>query len=141
MIDDANKKLFSGELKGADVDWISRYNESEVIILKIPSAYRWIKLTNKEIIENKWVIGQHISIFITVNMYEKYSGLWNWICNEVDLKQKKDKQTYFELLSEKGYTSLDSIKEGITTVNDLRDIGITKFFHRKKIWNAIKKLQ
>eukprot|EP01084_Bolivina_argentea_P034408 63671_1 len=151
VITQVDERLRSGQLKGANVSWISPYDEYEWIIL--PTIFHsWREMSKQEIIDNGWTIGNDIKVYIT-NDYE--SNIYNanyhdlpgsitnmdeaikhWFDNELRLRVT-DSMNYFDLFIENGYNTFELIKE-ISCADDLNAMGIIKIAHVNYMLKKIK---
>eukprot|EP01084_Bolivina_argentea_P034402 63660_1 len=154
VITQVDERLRSGQLKGANVSWISPYDEYEWIIL--PTIFHsWREMSKQEIIDNGWTIGNDIKVYIT-NDYEsniynelsRFNACWShsitnmneaikhWFLNEFRLKTI-DSMNYFNLFIENGYNTFELIKE-ISCADDLNAMGIIKIAHVNYMLKKIK---
>ena len=167
IIDEVYSGLYEGRLKGADVDWISKFKEAEYIILPT-TFYQFRQMDRHEIKENDWKIGDHVNIYITkecisnndalkthqdvshpkkqpdyedIKNDDEFLDVKNWFVNNVNLPKKEDNIKYYKLFVENGYESMEMIKQEIKCKQDLKDIGIKKIGHINWIFTAIDKMK
>eukprot|EP01084_Bolivina_argentea_P022944 42691_1 len=134
IIDKVDEKLRSGELKAADVSWISPWPEYEWIVL--PTRFRnWKELSKQDIIDYGWSIPDGIKVYITddyksnINSLSGFSDV-NVFANNDDLQAEKDIMDraiknwlntfgflemhnikYFKSFVNNGYDTFEMIKE------------------------------
>eukprot|EP01084_Bolivina_argentea_P318611 552561_1 len=158
VVDNVDDGLFSGRLKGADVTWISKWNEAEFVILPT-TYYGWKLMQKQEKIKNHWIVGSHINVYIASDFisnndplathtdttlpqmqpeYNKYKDIRDWFDNEVRL-HVDDNKKYYNLFIENGYDTLETI--ALMGCEELKEIGVTKKGHILKIKSVISKLK
>eukprot|EP01084_Bolivina_argentea_P060379 110318_1 len=83
VITGVDEKLRCGKLKGADVSWISPYEEEEWIILPT-TFHNWREMSKQEITDHGWKIKADIKVYIT-NDYESSSYPYMSLnCRKID---------------------------------------------------------
>eukprot|EP01083_Nonionella_stella_P089596 250033_1 len=159
VMDKVYDALYSGRLRGANVAWISKFNEYEVVI--IPTTfYEWKLMDPVAIAQNKWQIyGIDVNIYMTDQfisnndafcthsdnelrfMSRSYSDIpalhvKKWI-NGFDFK-KEDADRYYTCFVDNGYDSMDRIEMLNTEI--LKEIGIRKRGHLEHLIKSIEKM-
>ena len=74
VVDNVYEGIYSGRIKGADVSWISKWDEAEYIILPT-TFYQFREMTKQEIQENQWSVKSYINIYITEKCISNNDGL------------------------------------------------------------------
>eukprot|EP01084_Bolivina_argentea_P272248 463487_1 len=135
VITHVDKRIRSGQLKGADVSWISPYHEYEWILLPT-TFYSWREMRQQEIIANGWKIEDHIKVYITDDYESNINTIYHinnidiaikhWFHNELGFRAN-DCIKYLDLFINNGYNTFELIQQ--ITCQDLNNIGIIKIAH------------
>eukprot|EP01084_Bolivina_argentea_P031710 58696_1 len=162
IIDNVSVSLYCGTLKGADVTWISKWNESEIIILPT-TYYNWKEIKQETRIRNNWHVRSNIKIYLSSNYISnedplkahsdnilstikpnydtlqnsKYNHIKNWFDEEFGLN-KTDAENYFNLFIKNGYYTFEFIHD-IQSRQELLELGVKKA-HVRKLLRKIRSM-
>eukprot|EP01084_Bolivina_argentea_P034406 63668_1 len=117
VITQVDERLRSGQLKGANVSWISPYDEYEWIIL--PTIFHsWREMSKQKIIDNGWAVANDIKVYVTDD-YESNIGLAEEI-NAMGII-KIALNYIFYLIVESNLPSVEQMDEIMNDINQYKD--------------------
>eukprot|EP01084_Bolivina_argentea_P233172 392794_1 len=166
IIDNISESLYCGTLKGADVTWISKWDESEIIILPT-TYYNWREIKNEERIRNNWNVKSNIKIYFSSdyvsnndplkahsdnilstvkpnydqlynNINRKYKHIKDWLQHSDLGLNKTDVNNYFNSFIDNGYYTFKFIKD--IDKEELIELGV-KRAHIKTFLRKISALK